>query len=86
MKNKIVKEILIFSAVAFAMALLLHPDLLSNPHERFFHMMQRENTLHPFVYTVLIYGILWLLRSLFSFIRRLLLSRKQLVASSKLTI
>ncbi|ADR34664.1 hypothetical protein Sulku_2004 [Sulfuricurvum kujiense DSM 16994] len=75
MRKKLFREALIFGAVAFAMALLLHPDLLSDPQERFYHMIQRENIGHPFVYTALVYGILWLLRSLFSFIRRLLFSR-----------
>ena len=68
MINKIKTELLYFSTLLIVLALVMHADLLTSPFERFTLMAQKENYLHPLVWTFLIYFILGLLRLIFKYI------------------
>jgi len=62
MKKVLIREALIFSALLILLALSMHHDLLDNPLHRFVLLQERGNYLHPFVYTLLVFLILFLLR------------------------
>lgn len=47
------------------LASLIHPDLLTNPLERFTLMNERGNYFHPFLYSFAAYILVILGRSLF---------------------
>lgn len=66
MKKTIYKELALYLIVLFVLAASVHPDLFRGPLDRLALMVQRENYLHPFVYTLLGYIFLWLFRLFFS--------------------
>ena len=71
MINIIKKELFIYVTIVLVMMFLIHPDLLSNPIQRLENMQSAGNYIHPILYTLLIYFVLWIFRVIFSFIRRL---------------
>jgi len=62
MKQALTKEIFIYIILFVVLAFLMHPDLLETPLERFSHMMERGNFFHPFIYSILLYIFLFILR------------------------
>jgi len=62
MKSIVIREMTIYVILLVALALLMHPDLLSNPTERFSLMQERKNYFHPLVYTFIIYLFLLIVR------------------------
>lgn len=72
MRRRLIRETGIFVALLMALALLMHPDLLSAPGERLTLMGERENYLHPLFYTTIVYGVLALLRALFAALSRVI--------------
>jgi len=71
MKKKVIKEIVIFCLIALALTLAIHPDLLYAPYPRVMHMNERENFLHPLVYTAIVYTIILIVRSIIVLIKKL---------------
>ncbi len=47
---------------------LMHSDLLSEPSGRFQLMYEKGNYAHPFLYTFIIYSILFIIRKILDFI------------------
>jgi hypothetical protein len=62
MRKIILKELAVYVALFLVFAAVMHPDLLSVPSERFMLMEQRQNYIHPFVYTILIYLVICVFR------------------------
>ena len=67
-KLAIKKEFFIYLAMLLVLALISHGDLLSSPSERFKIMVEKENYFHPFLYTFILYSILFIIRKLLDFI------------------
>jgi len=62
------KEILYYLLTLLILALMMHIDLLSNPLARLELMQEKENYLHPFLYSFIIYIIIFILRKIIDFI------------------
>lgn len=71
MRKKVIREGAIYALLLVTLALLMHPDLLSDPAARFSLMQGRENYLHPLFYTALIYLIVLMLRGILGIAARL---------------
>jgi hypothetical protein len=77
MKKVLLREILIFGGLAVILALLMHPDLLSNPLHRFTSIIERGTVFHPLFYTFLVYTIISILRLSFTLLKRLFSSSRK---------
>jgi len=62
------REVLIYLTMLFILSLVMHSELLSNPLLRFQMMQNKANYFHPFLYTFLIYSILFIFRTILDFI------------------
>ena len=67
-KLAIKREILIYIAMFFVLSIVMHSDLLSDPFSRFQLMNEKENYSHPFLYTFVVYGIIFIIRKILDFI------------------
>jgi hypothetical protein len=65
MRKTIFKELVVYLIMFFVLAAAMHPDLLSAPWDRVSLMGERENYMHPFVYTLLAYLLVYIVRLLF---------------------
>ncbi len=65
------KEILYFVIILLILAVVQHQDLLSEPMARFTTMQENGNYLHPFIWTAVVYSIVWIFRLLGRFILKL---------------
>ncbi|MEA1917853.1 MAG: hypothetical protein U9N42_10075 [Campylobacterota bacterium] len=65
MKSQLLKEVAIYFLLLIVSAILMHPDLLSEPQARFELMRANSNYSHPFVYALLVYIIFWIPRAIF---------------------
>jgi len=72
MIRTVIKESLLYLTILILLAFLMHPDLLSAPAERFTHMLERQNYLHPLFYAFLLYLLLMLFRLIFRGIKKVL--------------
>ena len=70
-KNFIKKEIIIYFLTLFVLAFIMHVDLLSDPFSRFHAMQEKENYLHPFIYSFAVYFIILVLRKIIDFIMKI---------------
>ena len=68
MINRFKKELTIYTALLTVLIFLMHPDLLSNPTVRLGLMQEKENYIHPLLYTFFIYLILYFFRAVVGFI------------------
>ncbi|GEM_PF-1625388 len=66
-----VREGGIFLLLLTLLALLMHPDLLTEPSRRFSRLWEGGNYLHPFAYAFVLYLLLWIFRGAFRFLRGL---------------
>jgi hypothetical protein len=66
-----IREVAIYAILLVTLALLMHPDLLSNPIERLSVMQERANYIHPLVYVFVIYFFLLIVRFVVKKIARL---------------
>jgi hypothetical protein len=66
--HSIKKELLYYLLTLLILALIMHIDLLSDPFSRLTKMHERENYSHPFLYSFIIYSVLFLLRKTIDFI------------------
>lgn len=76
MKKRVLKEMLIFSAIALLLSIAVHPDLLSVPLARFTHMNERGNIFHPLVYTTIVYTLFLILRTISTLIKNIFSLKK----------
>ncbi len=67
-KLTIKKEILYYLLTLLVLALIMHIDLLSDPFSRLQTMGEKQNYTHPFLYSFIIYSILFILRKTIDFI------------------
>lgn len=67
-KQVLKKELLFYFLTLIVLALIMHIDLLSDPFSRFQTMQEKENYSHPFLYSFVIYGIIFILRKVINFI------------------
>jgi len=73
----IFKELAIYIVLFIALAAAMHPDLFSAPMERLTLMTERQNYIHPFVYTLLAYLIICMFRLFFKTLASLLKMQKK---------
>jgi len=62
MIKKIKIELLYFISILIILALFMHQDLLTSPLDRISLMNEKENYLHPILWTSIIYSIIGILR------------------------
>ena len=67
-KLAIKREIFIYLVMLFLLALVTHSDLLSDPSSRFQMMHEKGNYFHPFLYTFIVYSVLFIIRKVLDFI------------------
>jgi len=67
-KLAIKKELFIYLLMFFILALVMHSDLLGNPSSRFETMYKKENYFHPFLYSFVIYSVLFIVRKILDFL------------------
>jgi len=75
MINLIRKELFIYTALLTTLMLMMHPDLLSEPTVRLALMQDRGNYIHPLLYTLFVYLIIYFLRATFSLGKKLILKK-----------
>lgn len=67
-KLAIKREMLIYIAMLFVLTFVMHSDLLSNPSLRLDLMVEKGNYSHPFLYTFIVYSIIFIIRKILDFI------------------
>ena len=67
-KLTIKKELFIYLLMFFILTLLIHSDLLGNPSSRFEMMYKKGNYFHPFLYSFVIYSVLFIVRKILDFL------------------
>jgi len=67
-KLAIKREILVYLVMLFVLSLIMHSDLLSTPTSRFEIMSEKGNYSHPFLYTFIIYSVIFIIRKILDFI------------------
>lgn len=67
-KHAIKKEALIYLITLLILALIMHIDLLSDPMSRLTTMHEKGNYFHPFLYSFVIYAVIFILRKAIDFI------------------
>jgi hypothetical membrane protein len=63
-KQCIIKEIIIYFIILIVLAVLMHPDLLSNPSERLTAISELGKESHPFIYSFIFYLIVFGVRKI----------------------
>jgi len=58
----ILKELIYFTLILVILAVVQHHDLLTDPMQRFTTMQENGNYLHPFIWTAIVYSIVWIFR------------------------
>jgi len=71
MINLLKKELIYYTVILVVLALIMHPDLLSAPLERFELMNTRGNYIHPFYWSFGVYLIVVIVRLLIKGIGKL---------------
>jgi hypothetical protein len=66
-KSSLKQESLIYFLMFLVLTLLMHSDMLSTPLVRI-DMMDKENYTHPFLYTLFIYTLFFIIRKILDFI------------------
>jgi len=67
-KQAIKLELLIYMSMFLLLTIVMHSDILSDPSARFQFMYEKGNYSHPFLYTFIIYTILFIIRKILDFI------------------
>jgi hypothetical protein len=67
-KHFIKKEVFYYLLTLVVLALIMHIDLLSDPFLRLQHMNEKENYAHPFLYSFIVYFILFIFRKSIDFV------------------
>lgn len=71
MINILKKEFIIYTALLTLLIFLMHPDMLSDPITRLGLMQEKANYIHPLLYTLFVYLVLFFLRAISGFIAKL---------------
>lgn len=71
MEKIIKRELLIYASILVVLILLMHPDMLSDPATRLGMMQQHQNYVHPLLYTLFVYLVVFVLRAAFGAVARL---------------
>jgi len=66
------KEVLIYLVVVLLSALIIHPDLISDPVARFEKMIARADYYHPLLFGLGIYLFIGAIRLLVKWIKKLI--------------
>jgi len=66
------KELTIYTALLTLLIFLMHPDLLSEPTIRLGLMQEKDNYMHPLLYTFFVYLILYFFRAIFGLVKKLI--------------
>lgn len=77
MPRILLREGMIYVSIVIVAALMIHLDLLSTPSERFSHMAERGNYLHPLIYGGILYLAAAVIRTFASFIGRLFRGKRK---------
>ncbi|RUM63838.1 MAG: hypothetical protein DSZ03_04865 [Sulfurimonas sp.] len=64
------RELVIIIVLLVALTLLLHPDMLNHPVARLELMHNRANYAHPLLYTLVIYGVVGVIRGMAAVVMR----------------
>jgi hypothetical protein len=67
-KQAIKLEFFIYIIMLLFLTIVMHSDILSDPSSRFQFMYEKGNYSHPFLYTFIIYIILFIIRKTLDFI------------------
>jgi len=67
-KRAIKIEISIFIVMLFVFTSIMHSDIFTDPFARFEMMAETGDYSHPFLYTFVIYSILFIIRKVLDFI------------------
>ncbi len=68
---KILKtELTIYTVLLTVLIFIMHPDLLSEPTVRLGLMQEKENYIHPLLYTFFVYLVLYFFRAVIGFIMK----------------
>ena len=71
------KELIIYTALLTSLILLMHPDLLSEPTDRLKTMQEMGNYVHPLLYTLFAYLVIYFFRAVFNFVIKLIFKKKE---------
>ncbi|MEA3330355.1 MAG: hypothetical protein U9Q29_01525 [Campylobacterota bacterium] len=77
MINILKKELTIYTALLTLLIFLMHPDMLSDPTIRLGLMQEKSNYIHPLLYTLFIYLVVYFFRTIFGFIMKLVKKDKK---------
>ena len=67
-KHFMKREIVYYLLTVLILALIMHIDLLSNPSARFELMQEKGNYTHPFIYSFVIYIVIFIFRKIIDFV------------------
>ncbi len=67
-KLTIKKEILYYLLTLLVLTLIMHVDLLSDPFSRLQTMGEKGNYSHPFLYSFIVYSVVFILRKIIDFV------------------
>ncbi len=70
------RELIIYTALLTALIVLMHPDLLSDPTARLGLMQEKENYIHPLLYTFFVYLVIYFFRALIDLVTNFFEKRK----------
>jgi len=70
LKLALKKEFIYYLITLVVLALLIHSDLLSDPAARLETMKEKENYLHPFLYSFFVYFVMLVLRSIINIVSK----------------
>jgi len=70
-KLAIKKEVIYYLLTLIVLALIMHIDLISDPFSRFQIMQEQGNYSHPFIYSFVIYSIVFILRKIIDLIMKI---------------
>jgi len=68
MINILKKEFTIYTALLTILIFLMHPDMLSEPTIRLGLMQEKSNYIHPLLYTLFVYLVIYFLRVVVNFV------------------
>lgn len=77
MINILKKEFTIYTALLTLLIFLMHPDLLSEPTTRLGLMQEMGNYIHPLLYTLFVYLVLYFFRAIFGFVMKFFKKEKK---------
>ncbi len=68
LKKAIKKEFFIYLTTLLVLIVIAHSDMLTDPMARFKLMSEKENYMHPLLYSFVIYAVIFVLRKTIDFV------------------